>query len=78
MYTFTRYAKFVYWDPEADDSASDIKGAFRYLYGGRGFKRGEVPSDIPWHCYSSPDAKPDTTPCNSVTWISRDSDTKSW
>jgi hypothetical protein len=35
----------TWWDPTAQDTTLDTPGAYRWVWGGQRFKRGEIPTE---------------------------------
>ena len=47
--TYIDYMSLIWFDNKGDDPNSDLTGTWRYVWGGKRFKYGELPTDpIPW------------------------------
>jgi hypothetical protein len=44
-FTYSDFMSMVWWDPEAKDPEEDLPGAYRWLYGGQRFARGQLPTE---------------------------------
>jgi hypothetical protein len=48
-YTYMDYGSMIWWDPNGDDPTSTSTGAWQFVYFGKRYKPGELPTEpVPW------------------------------